>query len=596
MSLLSLNEVSFSWGGPALLDEINLEINSGERIGLLGRNGAGKSTLMKILAGELDPDDGQMKREKDLRVTRLVQEVPSGCSQRVHDYVAEDVAAYYEHEWEAEFAVEQILDRMNLKGDETFDSLSSGMKRRVLLARSIVQAPDILLLDEPTNHLDIPSIRWLEQFLQSYSGTLLFVTHDRMFLQKLANRIIEIDRGHIYDWTCDYDTFLKRKEAFLVSEEKQNVLFDKKLAEEEVWIRKGIKARRTRNEGRVRALEKMRNERSQRRNQVGNVNLQVANADSSGRLVIEAKDVSFSYDSETVIHEFSTLITRGDKIGIIGKNGAGKTTLLKLLLGKLKPDKGTIRLGTNLEILYFDQLREQIDEEKTVVENVGEGQEMLEINGKPKHIYGYLQDFLFTPERARRPARYLSGGERNRLLLAKLFTRPTNLMIFDEPTNDLDSETLELLEELISNHPGTLLLVSHDRAFLNNVVTATLVFEDGEVKEYAGGYDDYLMQAERNQTIQTELVESKEKTGSRSKKKIKAVKLSFKEERELNEIPNRIELLEKEQAELHSVMASPEFFKQPADLVKESSARGESIQQELELLLTRWEELDARVQ
>ncbi|WP_298867056.1 ATP-binding cassette domain-containing protein [uncultured Gimesia sp.] len=597
MSLLSLNQVSFSWGGPSLLDEINLEINPGERIGLLGRNGAGKSTLMKILAGELDPDDGQMKREKDLRVARLVQEVPSGCALRVHDYVAEGAAPYYEHEWEAEHAVEQILSRMNLQGDEIFDSLSSGMKRRGLLARSIVQAPDILLLDEPTNHLDIPSIRWLEQFLQSYSGTLLFVTHDRMFLQKLATRIIEIDRGHLYDWTCDYDTFLKRKEAFLESEEKQNALFDKKLAEEEVWIRKGIKARRTRNEGRVRALKKLREERTQRRNKVGNVNLQVANADRSGQLVIEAKEVSFSYDSETVIHDFSTLIMRGDKIGIIGRNGAGKTTLLKLLLGELKPDTGTIRLGTNLEILYFDQLREQIDEEKTVIENVGEGQETLEINGKPKHIYGYLQDFLFTPERARRPARYLSGGERNRLLLAKLFTRPTNLMIFDEPTNDLDSETLELLEELISNHPGTLLLVSHDRAFLNNVVTATLVFdEDGQVKEYAGGYDDYLMQAERNLVAQKNEMESKAKTGPRSPKKTKVVKLSFKEQKELDEIPHSIELLEKEQAQLHSEMASPEFFKQPADVITASSTRVEVIQNELEFLLNRWEELDARSQ
>ena len=597
MSLLSLNQVSFSWGGPPLLDEINLEINTGERIGLLGRNGAGKSTLMKLLAGELDPDDGQLKREKDLRVTRLVQEVPAGCAQRVHDYVAEDAAPYYEHEWEAEHAVEQILARMNLQGDETFDSLSSGMKRRVLLARSIVQAPDILLLDEPTNHLDIPSIRWLEQFLQSYSGTLLFVTHDRMFLQKLATRIVEIDRGHIYDWTCDYDTFLKRKEAFLESEEKQNALFDKKLAEEEVWIRKGIKARRTRNEGRVRALEKLREERTQRRNKVGNVNLQVANADRSGQLVIEAKDVSFSYDSGTVIHDFSTLIMRGDKIGIIGRNGAGKTTLLKLLLGELKPNEGTIRLGTNLEILYFDQLREQIDEEKTVIENVGEGQETLEINGKPKHIYGYLQDFLFTPERARRPARYLSGGERNRLLLAKLFKRPTNLMIFDEPTNDLDSETLELLEELISNHPGTLLLVSHDRAFLNNVVTATLVFEeDGQVKEYAGGYDDYLMQAERNQVAQKNVIESKEKTGSRSGKKTKVIKLSFKEQKELGEIPHSIEVLEKEQTELHSAMASPDFFKQSAEVISDSSERVETIQKELEYLLSRWEELDARAE
>ncbi|MFH1300112.1 MAG: ATP-binding cassette domain-containing protein, partial [Planctomycetota bacterium] len=451
--------------------------------------------------------------------------------------------------------------------------------------------------DEPTNHLDIPSIRWLEQFLQTYSGTLLFVTHDRMFLQALATRIVEIDRGHIYDWTCDYDTFLKRKEAFLESEEKQNALFDKKLAEEEIWIRKGIKARRTRNEGRVRALKKLREERSQRRDKVGNVNMQVANASRSGQLVVEAKDVSFSYDSETVIHDFSTLIMRGDKVGIIGRNGAGKTTLLKLLLGELKPDTGTIRLGTNLEILYFDQLREQIDEEKTVVENVGEGQETLEINGKPKHIYGYLQDFLFTPERARRPARFLSGGERNRLLLAKLFKRPTNLMIFDEPTNDLDAETLELLEELISNHPGTLLLVSHDRAFLNNVVTATLVFEeDGQVKEYAGGYDDYLLQSEYGRATQKNTNGAKGRIEEKSVKTSKVVKLSFKEQRELEQIPQRIEELETEQTQLHTAMASPEFFKQSNEIIAEATSRVEAIQQELESLLERWEILDARVQ
>lgn len=595
MSLLSLNQVSFTWGGPSLLEEINLQINEGERIGLLGRNGAGKSTLMKMIAGEIDPDNGDLKREKDLRVARLEQEVPSGCSKQIHDYIIEEATPFYEHEWEAEHAVEQILSRMNLQGELTFDSLSSGMKRRVLLARSIVQAPDILLLDEPTNHLDIPSIKWLEQFLQSYAGTLLFVTHDRMFLQTLATRIIEIDRGHIYDWTCDYDTFLKRKEAFLESEEKQNALFDKKLAEEEVWIRKGIKARRTRNEGRVRALKKMREERKQRRNQMGNVRMQVANAERSGRLVVEAKDVSFSYDDEIVIQNFSTLITRGDKIGIIGRNGAGKTTLLKLLLGELTPDQGTIRLGTNLEILYFDQLREQIDETKTVVENVGEGQETLEINGKPKNIYGYLQDFLFTPERARRPARFLSGGERNRLLLAKLFKRPTNLMIFDEPTNDLDAETLELLEELIGNHAGTLLLVSHDRAFLNNVVTATLVFEEqGQVKEYAGGYDDYLLQSGKNETLQNDKLESKIKSEKQIEKTKKVAKLSFKEERELEQIPQLISDLEQEQAQLQAKMSSPEFFKQSNEVISESSTRVEVIQQELESLLVRWEELESR--
>ncbi|WP_339682968.1 ATP-binding cassette domain-containing protein [Gimesia maris] len=595
MSLLSMNQVSFTWSGPPLLDEISLEIYEGERIGLLGRNGAGKSTLMKMIAGELDPDDGQIKRDKDVRIARLIQEVPTGCSDRIHDFVTEAATPFFEHEWEAEHAVERILSRMELNGETRFDALSSGMKRRVLLAASIVQSPDILLLDEPTNHLDIPAIKWLEQFLQSYNGTLLFVTHDRVFLQALATRIIEIDRGKIYDWTCDYDTFLKRKEAFLDAEEKQNALFDKKLAEEEVWIRQGIKARRTRNEGRVRALKKMREERRQRQSRVGNVNMQVATADRSGQLVIEAKNVTFSYGDEPVIQNLSTLISRGDKIGIIGRNGAGKTTLLKLLLGELKPDTGSIRQGTNLEILYFDQLREQIEEEKTVIENVGEGQQTLTINGQPRNIYGYLQDFLFSPERARRPARYLSGGERNRLLLAKLFTKPTNLMVLDEPTNDLDAETLELLEELICNHPGTLLLVSHDRAFLNNVVTATLVFEEGgEVKEYVGGYDDYLLQSQKDEQAANEKKESQVKAEPQIEKP-KVVKLSFKEERELKEIPQNIEQLEQEQVELQEKMASPEFFKQSAEVIADATSRLSAIQQDLEHLLERWEELESRV-
>lgn len=595
MSLLSMNQVSFTWSGPPLLDEISLEIYEGERIGLLGRNGAGKSTLMKMIAGELDPDDGQIKRDKDVRIARLIQEVPTGCSDRIHDFVTEAATPFFEHEWEAEHAVERILSRMELNGETRFDALSSGMKRRVLLAASIVQSPDILLLDEPTNHLDIPAIKWLEQFLQSYNGTLLFVTHDRVFLQALATRIIEIDRGKIYDWTCDYDTFLKRKEAFLDAEEKQNALFDKKLAEEEVWIRQGIKARRTRNEGRVRALKKMREERRQRQSRVGNVNMQVATADRSGQLVIEAKNVTFSYGDEPVIQNLSTLISRGDKIGIIGRNGAGKTTLLKLLLGELKPDTGSIRQGTNLEILYFDQLREQIEEEKTVIENVGEGQQTLTINGQPRNIYGYLQDFLFSPERARRPARYLSGGERNRLLLAKLFTKPTNLMVLDEPTNDLDAETLELLEELICNHPGTLLLVSHDRAFLNNVVTATLVFEEGgEVKEYVGGYDDYLLQSQKDEQAANEKKESQVKAEPQIEKP-KVVKLSFKEERELKEIPQNIEQLEQEQVELQEKMASPEFFKQSAEVIADATSRLSAIQLDLEHLLERWEELESRV-
>ena len=597
MSLLSLSEVSFTWSGPPLLDGISLEINAGERIGLLGRNGAGKSTLMKIIAGELDADHGDIKRDKDLRVARLVQEVPAGGAHQIHEFVAEAAAPFCEHDWEVDHAVDQILARMGLVGDEIFESLSSGMKRRVLLARAIVQAPDILLLDEPTNHLDIPAIKWLEQFLQSYEGTLLFVTHDRVFLQALATRIIEIDRGHMYDWTCDYDTFLKRKEAFLEAEEKQNALFDKKLAEEEVWIRQGIKARRTRNEGRVRALKKMREERKQRRTQVGNVNLQVASADRSGQMVIEAKDVSFSYGDEPVIRNFTTLISRGDKIGIIGRNGAGKTTLLKLMLGDLQLDSGTIRVGTNLEVLYFDQLREQIEEEKTVIENVGEGQETLTIDGKPRNIYGYLQDFSLHagtgPSTGPLPLR----GRAQPIITRQALQTPANLFVLDEPTNDLDAETLELLEELICNHPATLLLVSHDRAFLNNVVTATLVVdEDGSVKEYAGGYDDYLRQSENSKAVEEKKPESKpQSVVSPDKPKPKA-KLSYKEERELEQIPQQIEALEQEQTELQSAMSDPDFFKQSSDLITDASNRLQTIQSELERLLERWEELESRVQ
>ncbi|HUG20681.1 MAG TPA: ATP-binding cassette domain-containing protein, partial [Planctomycetaceae bacterium] len=456
MSLLSLTNVTFTWDELPILDDVDLEIERGERIGLLGRNGAGKSTLMKLLIGELDPDRGTLRREKEIRIARLVQEVPQGTTGTVAEIVAQgmfdDEHAEEHDDWKIHLAVEKILSRMSLDENLRFETLSSGMKRRVLLAQSLVHEPDVLLLDEPTNHLDVDSIAWLEGFLKGYAGTLIFVTHDREFLQNLATRIIELDRGRLLDWTCDYATFLDRKQSALEAEDKQNALFDKKLAEEEVWIRQGIKARRTRNEGRVRVLKKLREERRQRREKIGNVRMQASEAERSGRLVIEAKDVCFSYGDEPIVRNFSTLISRGDRIGIVGPNGAGKTTLLKLLLGQLKPDSGTVRLGTNIEQLYFDQMREQIDEEKTVVENVGEGQQTLLIDGKPLHIYGYLQNFLFTPERARRPARALSGGERNRVLLARLFKRSSNLLILDEPTNDLDLETLELLEELLGNY------------------------------------------------------------------------------------------------------------------------------------------------
>ena len=500
----------------------------------------------------------------------------------------------YDDNWKVAQAVKRVLSRMNLDGNARFATLSSGMKRRALLAKALAGEPDILLLDEPTNHLDIESITWLERFLKGYDAALVFVTHDRVFLQALATRIIEVDRGRLFNWACDYATFLKRKAAVLDAEEKQNELFDRKLAREEAWIRQGIKARRTRNEGRVLALKKMRDQRSQRRRQIGNVRMQAIEAQRSGRLVIEAKDVSFGYGERTIVNDLSTLVTRGDKIGIIGPNGSGKTTLLKLLVGELQPVAGSIRQGTRLDVIYFDQLREQIDEEKTVVENVSEGQDTLLIGGRRKHIYRYLQDFLFTPERARQLAKFLSGGERNRLLLARLFKRPSNVMVLDEPTNDLDTETLELLEELVSDYTGTLLLVSHDRAFLNNVVTSTLALEaNGQVKQYDGGYDDYVRQ--RDVTIpDAEQARQKKKPKPRANSADKPARLSYNEKRELESLPRKIEELEREQTELHTAMAEPSFFKQDGAEISEATSRLQEVEQILPELYARWEELEAR--
>ena len=613
MALLSLRSLSFTWSGPPLLDNATIEIERGERIGLLGRNGAGKSTLMKIIVGEVKPDDGSVQLAADAKIARLVQEVPEEetrdrtVTEIVREgYVLEDSAddEHSHDDWQAEHAVERVLSRMKLDGDVAFSTLSSGMKRRVLLAQALVMEPDILLLDEPTNHLDIDSILWLEGFLRKFDGTLIFVTHDRTFLQALATRIIEIDRGRLFDWTCDYETFLRRRQELLDAEEKANANFERKLAEEAVWIRQGIKARRTRNEGRVRALKKMREERKLRREKVGNVRMQAVEAERSGQLVLEAKDVAFSYDGgakRPIISGLSLLLTRGDRVGIIGPNGAGKSTLLKLLLGELQPTSGTLRRGTNLEVIYFDQLREQIEEDKTVAENVGEGQDHLLINGQRKHIYGYLQDFLFTPERARRPARYLSGGERNRLMLARIFKRPSNLMVLDEPTNDLDAETLELLEELVSGYSGTLLLVSHDRSFLNNVVTSTLAVEgDGSVKEYDGGYDDYVRQKSQAEAAEHQAAAlnapktSSTKPAASAPAKPAANKLTWKEERELEALPEKIEQLETEQSELHTTMADPAFFKQDGAAIAETTARLEALATELETALARWEELESR--
>jgi ATP-binding cassette subfamily F protein uup len=598
MALVSVRDLTFTHGGPLLFNEINFQVESGERIGLVGRNGTGKSTLLKLLCGELQPDDGSIIIGDDSSVGRLIQEVPDGDDATVVDIIRQgltaDATVMDEHDWEHQQKIDRVLSQMDLQPEASFSSLSSGMKRRVLLAQAIVTEPKVLLLDEPTNHLDVEAISWLERFLKGYSGAIIFVTHDRVFLQELATRIVEVDRARLFDWTCNYNTFLTRRQELLDAEEKQNVSFDRKLAEEEVWIRKGIKARRTRNEGRVRALKKMRDARGERRTQLGNVRMEAAQGQRSGQLVLEAKDVTFAWDEEPVIDGFSTLLSRGDRVGIVGTNGAGKTTLLKLLLGELTPDSGSVRLGANLQVIYFDQLRETIDETKTVVENIGEGQDTLLINGRTKHVYGYLQDFLFTPERARRPARFLSGGEQNRLMLAKLFKQPSNVMVLDEPTNDLDAETLELLEELVGQYTGTVLVISHDRAFLNNVVTSTIAFDpDGTVREYDGGYADYVRQR-RSAAKQSEPATTHDPTNkskpqpSRTPKK----KLSYKDKKELEELPERIASLESQQARFHEQMADPEFFKQDPTTIASANEELSTLTDQLTTAYTRWEQLE----
>ncbi len=598
MPLVSIDDLSIGFRGPSLLDGVSATIETGQRIGLLGRNGAGKTTLMRLLDGKMQPDSGVIHVSPGAKVARLTQDVPRDLDGTVHQIVTAGQANTDDPElqWQVQHAVDSTLSRMQLDPDIAFQTLSSGMKRRVLLARAIASEPDILLLDEPTNHLDISSILWLENFLARWKKTLIFVTHDRSFLQNLATRIWEIDRGRLFDWSCDYSTFLKRKEAAIAAEEKQNALFDKRLAEEEVWIRQGIKARRTRNEGRVRALKAMRLDRSNRRQGEGKAKMRLQEAERTGALVTDVKEMSFGYGDQKIIENFTTMLMRGDKVGIIGSNGAGKTTLLKLLLGQLKPDQGSVRTGTNLQIAYFDQLRDTLDPEKTVVENVGEGSDKIQIGDKTKHIMGYLQDFLFTPERARTEVRFLSGGERNRALLARLMTKPANVIVLDEPTNDLDSETLELLEEQLTDFNGTLLMVSHDRTFLNNIVTSTIVFEEEGVHEYAGGYDEWRAALARKVADQTEV--AKPVIGGNKNEKVKAAatetrRLSYKEKRELERLPGKIEKMEIAIAALHEAMAATDYYQKPSDTIAADAAQLKQVEGELAKAYSRWEKLDS---
>ena len=602
MPLVSLDKVSIAYGHLPLLDEAQLQIEPRERVAIIGRNGTGKSTLLKIVSGEQPPDSGSVWRQPALKIARLEQDVPLSSNRTVFDVVAEGHTHHLaeDQDWLRDHHVDLVLSRLGLQADAIVDTLSGGWRRRVLMARALVGQPDLLLLDEPTNHLDIDAIAWLEQFLAQHAGAVLFVTHDRVFLQRLATRIVELDRGRLTSWPGDYETYLRRKEEALANEAVLNDKFDKKLAEEEAWLRQGIKARRTRNEGRVRALMAMRAERAARREQLGTVRLQVEQAESSGKLVIEAKGISKAYD-RPVVRDFWTRIIRGDRIGVIGPNGAGKTTLLRLLLGEMAPDSGEVRHGAGVQIAYYDQQREQLDPERTVFDTIGDGNDTVTANGRTRHVHAYLRDFLFSSERARSPVRSLSGGERNRLLLARLFTRPANLLVLDEPTNDLDIETLELLEEQLVEWPGTLLLVTHDRAFLDNVVTSTFAFEgEGRVAEYVGGYADWVRQRQ-NLELRTQNLEPRTKNVERPHAAPRTTnaerkKLSYKEQRELEALPARIEALETEQRALNERIAGPEFYKESAEQIKDTLARVETLRAELDAAYTRWHDLEARSQ
>jgi len=601
MPLVTLDKVTMAYGHLPLLHEASLRIEPRERVCVIGRNGTGKSTLLQIVSGSLAPQSGTVWHEAGLRIGRLAQDALVADDRRTFDVVAEGIAGTGGDTWREEQQVGMALSRLQIPADATMATLSGGWRRRVLLARALVAEPDLLLLDEPTNHLDIDTMRWLEGFLANYSGTVLFVTHDRVFLQSLATRIVELDRGRLTSWPGDYATFLRRKEESLAIEAAQDAKFDKRLAEEEAWLRQGIKARRTRNEGRVRALLAMREVRSARRSQIGSVRLQNEMGERSGQMVFEAEGVTKLFDGQPIITDFAVRVMRGDRVGLIGPNGSGKTTLLKVLLGDLPPDEGDVRRGANVQIAYYDQQREQLDPERTVWETVADGHDTVMVNDRTQHVHGYLRDFLFPPERALSPVKALSGGERNRLLRARLFARPFNVLVMDEPTNDLDIETLELLEERLATWPGTLLLVSHDRAFIDHVVTSTLVFEgEGRVQEYVGGYEDWLRQRRNAEAAAATVAARRAGSGASAatigtKEPARAQrKPSYKEQQELEQLPARIEALEAEQKQLQASVASPDFYKRPAAEIHEALSRLEELETLLLAAYTRWDALDSR--
>jgi len=638
MSLIKIEKAGLSYGLQVLLDGVDLTIERGQRLCLIGRNGTGKSSFLKVIDGEVDLDKGEVIRQTGIRIARLEQDLPEADDRLVFDAVAAgakgvgallaeyrllshspDISdsqlarmADLQHEieandgWALQQKVDEIISRLDLPAERYMRELSGGWRRRVALARALVIEPDVLLLDEPTNHLDIAAIEWLEKQLLNYNGALVFITHDRSLLQALATHIAELDRGHLRYWAGDYTSFLVYREQALADEARHNELFDKRLAQEEVWIRQGIKARRTRNEGRVRALKALRETRSERREVVGKANFSLASGGDSGKLVADLVDVSYSWGDKKIVNQFSTRIMRGDRIGLVGANGAGKSTLLKLILGELQPQSGSVKLGTNLEVAYFDQLRDQLDLNKNAVDNIAGGREFIDIDGKSKHIFSYLSDFLFSGERARTPLRALSGGERNRVLLAKLFSKSANLLVLDEPTNDLDVETLELLEDILTEYTGTLLLVSHDRAFLNNIVSSVIAFEGrGNVLEYVGGYDDWLRQggqwtqadelpaavaAAAAPAIEPKKVEVAEVASSKAPVKLK--KLSYKFQKEFDELPKKIEVIEKQLNELQAVTTANDFYSQTAAVVEQKLQELAKLQQQLDDCFERWAELE----